>query len=58
MSPGTAVSDIKVISPGLCLETRRAVCRNAVAEPTFGAAEFAGPINLLGEIFIAPDAFD
>jgi hypothetical protein len=58
MGPGTAVRNIKVIPPRLCLKTQRAVRRDAVAEPTVGAAEFAGAAYLLGKLFITPYAFD
>ena len=58
MSPWAAVGNVEVIAPCLCLETRRTVRRNALAEPAVGAAEFAGAAGFLRQLFIAPHAFD
>ena len=58
MSPWAAVGNVEVIAPRLCLETRRTVRRNALAEPAVGAAEFAGAAGFLRQFFIAPHAFD
>jgi hypothetical protein len=52
------VGNIEVIPPGLCLETRRAIRRDAVAELAVSATKFAGAANLLGKLFITPYAFD
>jgi len=56
--PRTAVGNVEVIAPGLCLETRRAVRRDAVAVSALGATEFAAAANLLGKLFTTPYAFD
>src|SRR5271170_3784513 len=58
MGPGTTVGNMEMIPPGLCLETRGAVRRDAVAERAVGAAEFAGTADFLGKLFVAPHAFD
>ena len=58
MSPWAAVGNVEVVPPGLGLKTRRAVRRNALAEPAIGATEFAGAAGFLRQLFIAPHAFD
>jgi hypothetical protein len=58
MCPRAAVRDIKVIAAGFGLESRRAVCGNAIAENAFGSLELACLASFLCQFAISPFAAD